>query len=298
MVKSILSLKIEPAPTIALIGYKGNLGKAINIELGKRGFAVTRIGREGDLETQSHLIPYKSINVKNSLKPSAIINLANYYTPAPDGPDFERMKDSIVGVATAIAEYNKIVQVPLISASTYFQFSPEALTPWSDYAQYKNKAREILIAAATLNEFAFTDFILFDNYGGERKNKFFDLAIESLTTGVKLPATCGEQIVNLTYVGDIVDAMIQELDSLLAIPSATRNTYELRSGETYSLKNLAMLIESTSGRSLNIDWCAIPYREREVFDLWSTGFGTPPTWIQKWNIPRYVNSLKLSEASK
>ena len=295
MVESNLSSETKSTPTIALIGYKGNLGKAIDIELNKRGFNVVRIGRTGDLGTQNHLTPNESINLQSGLRASAIINLANYYTPAPDGPDFERMKDSIVGVAKAIAQFNKKLRVPLISASTYFQFSPKTEAPWSDYVLYKNQARELLSDRAISDDFTFTDFILFDNYGGERKSKFFDLAVESLNTGSILPATCGEQVVNLAHIEDIVDAIIQELNLLLRNSSTIQNTYELRSSETYSLKELALLIESNSGRSLNINWCAIPYREREVFNLWDTGFSAPPTWIQKWNVSSYIKSLFFSE---
>ena len=39
-----------------------------------------------------------------------------------------------------------------------------------------------------------------------------------------------------------------------------------------------LIAEEASARKATINWGAIGYRTREVFDLWETGFNPPDNW--------------------
>lgn len=275
-------------PRYALVGSRGNLGKVVSQLLESRGYEVIAVARHGKGDGSAELVPFVGINFQSNEIPDVVINLANYYTAFPTGPDYNLMKDSILGVATAIANYSQKTAVPVVSASTYFQYCPKNLNPWSEYALLKSKAQELLLNFSEKYSFGFTDFVLFDNYGGDRKSKFFDLALESSMSNLPLQATEGEQIVNLTHIKDHATAFVEESVRLVLTRSNSSNIYQIKSTDTYTLRNLVSFIEGISGKKLNISWGVIPYREREVFEIWNTGLENPPSWMPNYKLEKYV----------
>ena len=87
----------------------------------------------------------------------------------------------------------------------------------------------------------------------------------------------GEQIIDITYIDDIVNAFI-----LLANHLHTNNP-EITNGKVfavkaeirYSLKELASNFENLIQRNLNIIWGGRPYKEREVMIPWTKGEVVP-----------------------
>ena len=277
--------------TIGLIGSTGNLGKVVYNQLIENGFKVELIGRNFSESNNGRLIPFENIEFRRDQKIDLVINLSNYYTPMPKGEDFERMKDSILGVAEAIAKFNKGKNVPIVSASTYFQYCPNTLQPWSLYSELKSEAQYVLTQHAIDMNFCFSDFVLFDNYGGGRKDKFLDIAIKSINATSPIPATFGEQVVNLAHVCDISSAIVNESKKLLSCREPIIQFFDLRSDETFTLREIARLIETIAGKRPNIRWGALPYREKEVFQLWTTGLERPAGWVPQERVSDYISDV-------
>lgn len=274
---------------ILLIGCSGNIGTLVFKELLKVGHNVRCVKRISAKNSDSLIIPYKGIiNVKD-FEPKIIINLANYYSQDQEA-DFSRMKDSTLGVATAIANQNVKWKAKIIHTSTYFQYCPSEMKPWSNYAELKTKSLVILEESCRINKVDLINFILYDNYGGKNKSKFFDLLIKSTALGQSLHATLGEQVLNLVNIENIVSAIIYECNFEYQKNKGTTFNYDLRSDFTCSLLNLSKIVCSTLRAESRVIWGSKSYRPKEVFNLWDAEFASPNYWNPKNEIHNYITA--------
>jgi hypothetical protein len=110
--------------------------------------------------------------------------------------------------------------------------------------------------------------------------------------------TPGDQMLNLTHVDEIADAILTETENLLVSDSKKQHVYELKSQTTKSLKDIIMDINSFTSYEIEVAWGAVPYRTREVFDSWDTGLETPKWWSPKINFLSWLESLNLQNSLK
>jgi nucleoside-diphosphate-sugar epimerase len=172
---------------ILIVGGFGNLGSVLlplisqdyNVLLPDRGLVKYWAGLDLKKISRRDLLI-------GDLNPDLVLNLATFYLPNPTQSDLEKMEESIVGVAEVIAEVNTLWRAPIIGVSSYFQFAPQKLQPWSPYSEMKKKATEILKNSCQFSDSDFTEIVLHDNYGGQRKNKFLDVLIDSFKNGFSI----------------------------------------------------------------------------------------------------------------
>jgi nucleoside-diphosphate-sugar epimerase len=281
-------------PVVGLLGSTGNLGSFFFHEIDQQGrnssFVVKKIGRPEKISGDFNITPEGFITSREGEFPDVIVNLSNSYYPNPRPEQLREMETAILGVANAISNSIEKSGCSVISASTYFQYCPTEQQPWSHYSELKNTAKEIVKTAAESCGTNFMDFVLFDNYGGLPRNKFVDFLERSLLDGVQIDCTEGAQVLNLTHVNDLVAAFVSAVDELANTQGKGSQTYELKSQFTVSLRELVDIAERASGRRASINWGAIPYREKEVFELWETGFKPPSAW--KPNI-EFLEEVKM-----
>ncbi len=288
-------------PVVGLLGSTGNLGSTLFHEIDQHrknsSFVLKRIGRPEKISRDFNITPEGFITSSEGEFPDVIVNLSNSYFPNPRPEQLREMETAILGVANAISSSIKKTGCSVISASTYFQYCPTEQQPWSHYSELKNTAKEIIKTAAESCGTNFTDFVLFDNYGGLPRNKFVDFLERSLLDGVQLECTEGAQVLNLTHVNDLVAAFVSAVDELANTQGKGSQTYELKSQFTVSLRQLVDIAERASGRRASINWGAIPYREKEVFELWETGFKPPSAWRPTIEFEAYIER-KFTEEVK
>ncbi len=272
---------------ILFIGCTGNIGTLVFNELLKVGHNIRCVKRASNKDSDSLIIPYKGITNVKDFEPKIIINLANYYTQDQEA-DFLRMKDSTLGVASAIANQNFKWKAKIIHTSSYFQYCPTEMRPWSKYAEFKTKSLIILEESCKINNVNLINFILYDNYGGKNKSKFFDLLIKSTALGQNLHATFGEQVLNLINIKNIISAIIYECKNNYQNNTGQTLNYDLRSNFTSSLLDLSKLVCSTLNAESRVIWGSKLYREKEVFNLWDSEFDSPEYWSPKNDICKYI----------
>ena len=283
---------ISNRPVVGIAGMGGNLGTVVaKLLIAQDSYEVVRIGWHRKQEEEFNFHSEKRVITYQDRKLDLIINLANYYNPNPIQDDLPGMKSAITGIAESICQAIAEWRVPVISASSYFQFCPKHLAPWSEYAIMKQKAQDRMIDFAEKYKTPFSDFILFDNYGGNDRGKFLDKLIEATFKGNIMSATKGQQVLNLTHVKDQAEAFSDEVAAMLSNKSGTINIFELRSKENYTLVKLAELVQKVSGRKLIIEWGSIPYRTKEVFEIWPTGYESPPNWSPSTLLEEYLKNL-------
>jgi nucleoside-diphosphate-sugar epimerase len=259
---------------IVLIGSKGNIGKVLLDKLHASKFEIATIESSASLDT---LYSLKSA--------SLIINSANRYFPNPTEDQILLMEHSIIGLAESIVKEAARLNCPILHLSSYFQYPPKELAPWSKYSEFKNRAVALYQNAS--NEIGISNFevVLYDNYGGTRGGKILDLLIESGKKKLAIETTGGESILNHSYIGDIADALKNMIEEIFTLKDKTVLKWQLRGPNDYTLKQLDGMIMNALGHPTKVIWGAKPYRKKEVFEIWNCA--------QNW--PHFKCTMSLQE---
>lgn len=282
----------EVKPVVALLGASGNLGSCLMQRYDRSLLQLLPVSRDKHSASGFFLNAHKEIVHHEGLKPNLVVNLANYYTPSESSEDILQMEDAIIGTAETLTKLMTRYQTPVISASTYLQYAPEDMRPWSRYAELKIQAQEKLLDASDLAGSSFVDFVLYDNFGGRRRGKFVDELIDSMESGSTLDATPGRQILNLTHLDDLADGLMKQMFMMLNMSSLPgERVMELKSSYTRTLREIVDDINETIGVLLNVNWGKLPYRGKEVFEPWGTGLNAPDWWNPKSGFISWVAAL-------
>jgi len=268
---------------ILAIGTGGNLGNYFVKNSRHRQF-VSSTFRESEPTRDFSLITWDKIYLPEKYRPDLIINFANAYYPSPNAAELRSMQDAIVGVAHSIFHTNLNFSVPIIAFSSYFQYAPVEMHPWSQYSILKDESLQIYKSMDSTN----IELTLRDNFGGNRKNKFFDLALLANKNRSQLNANPGESIINLLHLSDICDGIDRVIDNLVL--GANSAHFEFKSQQSYTLKDLIHLIDEVSLTETAVNWGAYSYREKEVFEEWNCA-PMPPGWLPKVDLADYIRNF-------
>jgi hypothetical protein len=271
---------------VLLIGKTGNLGFEINKYFEEKNYKVFSAVRNPKSQYEFLIKPNEPINLPKDTKIDLIINAANRYYVDPNPEEVLQMHDSIIGIAQSI--YLSNLSCPIIYFSSYLQYLPDEMQPWSDYTIIKSNATEIFNSYGKDRRTVTLELVLYDNYGGRRKDKFFDLAIDSAIKHTDLQATRGETVVNLTYVFDIVKSLESSIASdLFNSINNINHSYSIYSADSHSLKNLVDLIEEVLKVRVPVKWGASPYRKKELFEFYNNK-PILPTFSQNTSLRQYI----------
>jgi len=274
--------------SVLLIGKTGNLGSEINRYFKEKNYRIFSAIRNPVDQNDFLLTPNNPIILPENIKIDLIINAANRYYVNPKPAEVLQMHESIIGIANSI--YSSNFSCPIIHFSSYMQYLPSQMQPWSDYTIIKSAATEILNLYGKEKQTLALELVLYDNYGGTRKDKFFDLAIEAAVKQKILPATEGETVVNLTHISDIVKAFEVTIQSGLTRGTSNNNlSYSIYSSDTLSLKNVVGKIEDVLKVKVPVNWGALPYRKKEIFKFYETK-PILPTFSQNVSLRKYILS--------
>ena len=268
---------------ILAIGTGGNLGDYFVKNSRYRHFISSTV-RESEPTRDFSLITWDKIHLPEKYRPDLIINFANSYYPSPNMAELRNMQDAIVGVAHSIFNTNRIFSAPIIAFSSYFQYAPIEMQPWSQYSILKDESFRIYDGMDSTK----IELTLRDNFGGKRKNKFFDLALLANKNGSQLNANPGESIINLLHLSDICDGIDTVIENLLH--GANSAHFEFKARESHTLRELVRLIDEVSLKETSVKWGTYPYREKEVFEEWDCA-PTPPGWSPKLDLADYIRNF-------
>jgi len=281
----------ENRPLVCLLGSGGNLGKAVRTILERDSLVeVQPIGWRPHNQAEFRIVNDSEIESQNGRIPQLIMNLSNSYFPNPNQNQLLEMRKAIVGVSKILSSWIREFRTPSIAISSYFQFCPKELRPWSLYSGLKEEARDNLIGAAEEVGAILTEFVLFDNYGGDgSRGKFLDIALESQQTARPMKASPGNQVLNLSHVLDVAQTIVQEAYTILMkdLPSSI-SYYTVKSGETLTLRQIVEEINQVALPNLEVVWGSAPYRSREVFEIWEIPYPNHKAFQPRWTLRSYL----------
>lgn len=216
-------------------------------------------------------------------QPEAVFHLAALFIAEHKFKDIPALCMSNIQFGTELTD--AMIQVDcrnLVLAGTAWQnFNGKKGVASSLYAATKEAFEAILRFYADAHGLRATTLKIFDTYGlGDPRKKLLSVMRQAADTGEILKMSPGDQEIDLLNIEDVVSAFIQAAQAQQNRTPSDVQEFYLRSGEIYTLKELASLFSKVLGKPINVDWGARPYRAREVMKTWKSG-ETLPGWKAK-----------------
>lgn len=220
------------------------------------------------------------IRLVGDARTDVVFHLASLFLAQHRPEDVEALISSNLLFSTQLAEAMAANQVKhLINTSTSWQHYENAeYNPVNLYAATKQAFEDILAYYIDAHGLRVMTLALFDTYGpDDPRLKLFQLLNKAATSGEPLDMSAGEQMIDLVYIDDVVEAYLLAAKRLLEGKVSQHETYAVSSGQPLPLKELVQLYSEVTKQTIAVNWGARPYRAREVMTPW-TNYQPIPNW--------------------
>ncbi len=195
---------------------------------------------------------------------------------------------------TYLLEASKNTNVEwFINTGTFWQhYNNQDYNPVNLYAATKEAFEDIAKYYTQSSKLIFTTIKLNDTFGlNDSRVKILSLWLKMSKNSESIDMTKGEQIVDISYIDDVVKAYAVMVKNLIEDDAIKYNnkSFVVTNKEKPTLLKLSNMFEEISGKRLFINWGAKKYREREVMKPYSLGVPVP-NWEQKYTLKE---SIKL-----
>jgi nucleoside-diphosphate-sugar epimerase len=203
-----------------------------------------------------------------AVHPDAVIHLAAWGKYQHSSTDLARLIDAnLVFGAQLLEAIASTGCTCLITAGTFWEYAADgSYSPKSLYAAIKRAFQDLVIFYCEAHALRAHTLVLYDVYGpGDWRNKLIPALVNTLRSGAHLPVTAGEQLLDLVYVDDVCEGFLKAAEEALIGCESRHQVHSLRSGRPVSIRELTVVLESLSGRSLDIGWGELAYRFNQIF---------------------------------
>jgi len=218
-------------------------------------------------------------DVVRRVRPDVTFHLAARFV-AQHGPDDVAglIQDNVLFSAQLFEALAGLGSRRLVNVGTGWQHRADAPTrPVNLYAATKQAVQDLLAYFTDASSLRAVTLKLFDTYGpGDRRQKLFTALRRASETGVPLQMSPGEQLLDLVHVDDVVAALLLAAHRVGSNDADPSELFAVSAARRYTLREVAGLYSSVTGRRVDVVWGGRPYRDREVMIPWS---GDPlPGW--------------------
>ncbi len=301
--------KIQPAkmqlPKILLTGATGFIGTNFVLQLHKKYEIIALVRQSSDISKIEQFCQiYRYDNEIESLlqdlrnfKIIGIVHLASI-VPTSSNPanNFLSLVESNIIFGGYLLEIAKNLHLSFfINAATFGSYC-NSLTyrPATLYAATKKAFEDIMEYYALISNCIFSNLVIFNVYGpNDTSLRIFNLLDRIAQSGEMLEMSQGDQIVDYSYVDDVVSGFDCLIELITQNPQFCKNkTFALKGKERKTLKDVILLYEKILGKKLNIKWGAREKRELEIMIPWEGGEKLP-NWEQKISLEEGLRRLAL-----
>ena len=262
---------------VLVTGGNGYLGRFLVEVLIDEHAKVSVIDREGETKDgffKLDIVDEKAVkNAIDEIKPEIIFHLASSLDRNRDFDMYKKVNDiNHIGTFNLLLALKDIPYENFLFTSTseiYGEndtpFHEDQLPkPVSQYSLTKVYSEYLIQTFSKNFNKNYTILRLFNFFGRDMPTGFFiPQMIEAFKNKQYFNMTKGEQKRDFLFVEDVIDALI-----LSAKNSAAHNEiFNVCSGKTSTLKQLAEEVKNKINSGCEIRYGAIPYREKEIWDM-------------------------------
>jgi nucleoside-diphosphate-sugar epimerase len=180
----------------------------------------------------------------------------------------------------------------LVNCSSAWQhYSNEEYNPANLYAATKQSFSDLLSFFVEAAGLSVIDLTLSDTYGpNDKRPKLFSALYAAAASETAVAFSPGEQLLDLVYVDDVIDAIMIAANELLGSDLAEFKKYTVRSQQPVRLKDLVATFATITGLSPKITWGDRQYRSREMMTPWRGG-STPLGWKPRISIEDGIRKM-------
>lgn len=294
-------------PRALVTGATGFIGSHLTMALLSAGWEVhVFIRAESDLSSlgamlsriHCHVIELDAeiIGEKVSqLAPDVVFHLAAYFSAQHQSKEISSIIESNITYGALLLEASTACRVRnfIATSTSWSNWKENDLSPVCLYAASKNAFDQIARFYESAYDLKVVTLSLSDTYGpGDPRRKILNLLLAHLDSSDAIELSPGHQRMDFVFIEDVVGAFMRIAGLLLdnAVRESLDGRYDVSSGKHTSLRDLVQLIERCSGGKLCVEWDALPYRSREVFEPVSTGDAVPG-WRAKVDLETGIRSL-------
>lgn len=290
---------------ILITGATGFIGSHLARRMASEDYTVHLIVREssdvsGTLSNNPNFVLHYYDGTQASLnkvievsQPLIVYHLASLFLSQHKSEDIKQLIESNVLFGTQLLEAmisNGIDK--LVNTGTSWQhYQNDSFNPVNLYAATKEAFENILKFYTETTNLQVITLKLFDTYGPkDTRKKLFSLLKEIAESGSELQMSPGEQLVDIVYIDDVVEAFLIAGSMLESSDQIGNKEYAISSGEPLSLRSIAGIFSTTVGKKLEIVWGGREYRNREVMIPWNNGERLP-NWNPKVSLEKGIISI-------
>lgn len=275
---------------VLLTGATGFIGSQLALRLVAQGHELAIVVRpQSKLDTLTAAVPRIQVHVYDgsyasllkalqAAQPEVVIHVASLFLAQHEPEDVARLIYSNLNFPTQVLQAMSDLGIKrFINTGTSWQhYQNEAYNPVNLYAATKQAFEALLAYYVEAQGFKAITLKLFDTYGpGDARPKLFSLLRKIARTGETLRMSPGEQLLDLVYIDDVLDAYLLAMARLPEVMKA--ESYAVSNSARLSLRELVRIYGEAVGRTVNVEWGGLPYRPREVLELWA-GQEVVPGW--------------------
>ncbi|MCE6990953.1 NAD(P)-dependent oxidoreductase [Dyadobacter sp. CY323] len=208
-------------------------------------------------------------NIKQSVKDynaEVVLHLASYLTSSHDESVIDELLESNISFGTHLLDSLRDTNIRLfVNVGSFSEYHNQGNTydPTYLYSATKHAFRSILKYYSEVGRYKTFHVVPYSIYGGlEPKKKIIDILIDALSSEHPIELSSGKQKLDFIHINDVVDF----LNKLLMAEDQFDNQeiIHLGTGASTSLRELAGILESVTGKKLNVTWGAKRDRERDT----------------------------------
>jgi nucleoside-diphosphate-sugar epimerase len=267
--------------SILMTGASCFLGKAILRYFLEKGIDVHVIVRDADamqsfvktyqnIHVHVYAQTYASLNSLDTIKtPTVCFHLAACSVYDVTAENIDPMINANLRFGIHLLEKLAAINCKnFINTGTYWQhYTSLDYNPVCLYAAMKEAFGSIIEYYVQAHQFKVITLKLFEVYGPyDHRNKFISLLLNALKEKKSILMSPGKQMLNMTYIDDVVAAYVQAMEQLSSKPGCFHQEYFIRAAQNHTLQEIALLFEELAGAKIDITWGELPYRERQIME--------------------------------
>lgn len=287
-------------------GGTGFVGSHLTKRLLRDGWAVHIIAPRGAdrsaiIDIQDNIAVHEHdgsiegmTNIVAKSRPTMVFHLASLFLSQHQTNDIDPLIRSNVLFGTQLLEaMTKNGVHRLINTGTSWQhYENKEYSPVNLYAATKQAFETIIQYYLEASPLKAITLKLFDTYGpDDPRPKLFALLRKTAQEQQPLPMSPGEQLIDMVYIDDVVDAFITAAALIQNDNFSGHEEYAVSSGTPLRLRDLAQIYERVMETTLLITWGGRPYRNREVMVPWQTG-NPLPGWKASVNLEEGIKKME------